>query len=85
MKEISFIVSDEEGLHARPVCSLMMAVKDFSCESWLVSGKRKADMNNLMELMALGVRKGEKILLQFSGQQEEAAYESVRAFLAEWQ
>ena len=84
MREISFTITDEEGLHARPACQMMMAVRELSCDVRLLSRDREADVKNLMALMSLGVRKGETITFRFSGDQEEAAKERIERFLADW-
>lgn len=83
MKEFTYTITDPEGIHARPAGELVKAAKEFSCKITLSKDGKAADCKKIFGLMGLGVKKDQEIVLTFDGDDEEAAYEKVTAFLQE--
>ena len=63
----------EHGIHARPAASLASVAKKLSADVSIVFGERKANAKSPVALMSLGVRKGDRIVIQASGPGAEAA------------
>jgi multiphosphoryl transfer protein len=71
--EANVLVSLEHGIHARPAASLAAAVKGLAADVSVVFGERKANAKSPVSLMTLGVRKGDRIVIQASGVDAQAA------------
>lgn len=83
MKEFKYVVTDNEGIHARPAGELVKLVKQFESVVTIEKEGKKADCRKLLALMGLGVKKGHEVTFTFEGADEDAACEAVRKFMQE--
>lgn len=83
MKEFEFVVTDTQGIHARPAGLLVKEAKKFESNISVFKGARKGDLKKIFTVMALGVKQGEAIKVQVEGADEEQAASAVEAFLKE--
>lgn len=83
MKEFEFIVTDPQGIHARPAGLLVKEAKKFESNISVFKGARKGNLKKIFTVMALGVKQGETIKVQVEGADEEQAASTVEAFLKE--
>ena len=83
MKEFEFVVTDPQGIHARPAGLLVKEAKKFESNISVFKGARKGDLKKIFTVMALGVNQGETIKVQVEGADEEQAASTVEAFLKE--
>ena len=83
MKEFEFLVTDPQGIHARPAGLLVKEAKKFESNISVFKGARKGDLKKIFTVMALGVKQGETIKVQVEGADEEQAASTVEAFLKE--
>lgn len=83
MKEFEFVVTDPQGIHARPAGLLVKGAKKFESNISVFKGARKGDLKKIFTVMALGVKQGEAIKVQVEGADEEQAASAVEAFLKE--
>lgn len=83
MKEFEFVVTDPQGIHARPAGLLVKEAKKFESNISVFTGARKGDLKKIFTVMALGVKQGEAIKVQVEGADEEQAASAVEAFLKE--
>lgn len=83
MKEFEFVVTDPQGIHARPAGLLVKEAKKFESNISVFKGARKGDFKKIFTIMALGVKQGETIKVQVEGADEEQAASAVEAFLKE--
>ena len=81
MKEFEFVVTDPQGIHARPAGLLVKEAKKFESNISVFKGARKGDLKKIFTVMALGVKQGEAIKVQVEGADEEQAASAVEAFL----
>ena len=81
MKEFEFVVTDPQGIHARPAGLLVKEAKKFESNISVFKGARKGDLKKIFTIMALGVKQGETIKVQVEGADEEQAASAVEAFL----
>ena len=70
MREFKYVVTDPEGIHARPAGELVKAVKAFSSDIKIAKGGK-------------AMKKGDEVTLTFEGADEDAAYEAVSKFMQE--
>ena len=83
MKEISYVITDAIGLHARPAGLLVKTASKFNCDIKIKKGTMESDAKGIIAVMSLGVKNGEEITLSFDGTDEAEASESIRTFLLE--
>lgn len=83
MKEIKYIITDPEGIHARPAGLLVNKSKEFKSNIQIKIGEKTADAKRIFGLMGLGVKKGDAILLTAEGEDEEYAKIQLEEFLKE--
>ena len=61
MKEFKYVVTDNEGIHARPAGELVKLVKGFESTISIEKEGKKVDCRKLLALMGLGVKKGHEV------------------------
>lgn len=83
MKEFKYVVTDPQGIHARPAGIFVKTAASFPCEVKIAKGEREVDAKRIMGVMSLGVKKGEEITIRISGEDEETAAEALEKFLTE--
>lgn len=71
MKELIVKISNEQGLHARPSGEIVKIVRKYDSDLKIIKGDMEADGKSIMELMALGAGKGEKLILRANGENED--------------
>lgn len=80
MKEFSYTVKDELGIHARPAGLLVKEVKNFQSKVTLEKDGKTVDASRLMAVMGMGVKKDMTVKVTVEGEDEEACYEAIKAF-----
>ena len=83
MKEFKYVVTDPEGIHARPAGMLVKAVKEFSCDIKIAKDGKAMNCKAIFGIMGLAVKQGEEVTLTFDGADEDAAYEAISNFMKE--
>jgi phosphocarrier protein HPr len=72
-------VSNKLGLHARASAKLTKLASSFSCEVWLARGERKINAKSIMGVMMLAAGMGTDVVLETTGDQEQAAHDAIVA------
>lgn len=83
MKELKYVITDPEGIHARPAGMLVKAVKEFACDIRISKGGKPMNCKAIFGVMGLAAKKGEEVTLTFDGADEEEAYKTIGRFLQE--
>ena len=83
MKEFSYIIRDENGIHARPAGLLVRRVKESGASVTLEKGGRAADASRLFAVMGLGIRCGDTVTVRVEGDGEAEAASALEAFFKE--
>ncbi len=83
MKEFQYIITDSEGIHARPAGELVKLAKTFACSIQLTKDGKTGDCKKILGIMALAVKKNHQVTLTFDGPDEDGAYEAVSRFMQE--
>lgn len=72
MHTIDITISNETGLHTRPGNELVKLVKTFEGSTIEIEkGEKKIKANSLLQIMSLGVKKGDTIKVHINGGDEE--------------
>lgn len=83
MKNFSYVVNDEVGIHARPAGLLVKEAKKYESKITLSKDGKSADANKLMAVMSLGVKCGQTVEVEINGVDEENAYQGMKKFFEE--
>lgn len=83
MKEFTYTVTDSQGIHARPAGELVKLAKEFSSSITISKDGKKGDCKKIFSIMGLGIKSGMEIVFEFDGEDEDAAYEKISAFVKE--
>ena len=83
MKEFKYVITDKEGIHARPAGLFVKEAAAFPCSVTIAKGEKQADAKRIFGVMGLGVKCGEEITVRTEGDQEQEAITRLEAFLKE--
>lgn len=83
MKEFTYTIKDELGIHARPAGLLVKEASKFSSQITIEKDDKKGDAKKIFSVMGLGVKSGDTIKVKISGEDEEMAKNTVLNFLEE--
>ena len=83
MKEFTYVITDEIGIHARPAGMLVKEAKAFTSKITLEANGKIADATKLMAVMSLGVKNGAEVVIKAEGDDEDAAIAKMEEFMKE--
>ena len=78
MAKFTYVVQDNEGIHARPAGMLAKEAK--ALEGTIAGNGKTADATRLMAIMAMGIKKGMEVEVTVEGENEEAAAAKMEEF-----
>ncbi len=81
MKSITVKIIDPIGLHARPASKITNEASKYKSDIKILMDGKTANAKSLINLMALGVKKNNKIEIQAKGLDETAAIEGIEKIL----
>ena len=81
MKEFTYIIKDEIGIHARPAGLLAKAAKECVAKITLTANGKTVEATKLMAVMGLGVKQGTEVVICAEGADEDAAITKMEAFM----
>ena len=67
MKEFKYVVTDAEGIHARPAGLLVKKAGEFTSSVTIAKGDKSADAKRIFGVMGLGVKTGEEVTITADG------------------
>ena len=68
------IVSNTAGIHCRPSSQIIQAVLRYQeCSFLIKTAKGETDLRSILELISLGLEKGDEIAISVNGKDEEKA------------
>ncbi len=84
MKQFSYTIHDPLGIHARPAGMLAKLAKSFDDTLLTVTKDGKTvKLTQLMQLMGLGIRHGDKVTVSAAGGHEDEAIAAAEQFFKE--
>ena len=83
MKEFKYVITDPEGIHARPAGELIKACKAYSSKIMISKDGKAVDCKKIFGVMGLGVKNGMEVTFTFDGEDEDAACEGISKFMQE--
>ena len=85
MKEFKYVVTDAQGIHARPAGILVKAIakKTSDIKIKKEGDTREVNAKSIMAVMSLGVKKGNEVIITAEGEDEEDAIAEIQKVLEE--
>ena len=83
MKEFSYVITDPEGIHARPAGILVKEAAGLTSSVKIAGNGKEADAKRLLALMSLGIKKDMEVTFTIEGDDEEAAATALETFMKE--
>lgn len=78
MLEKTYVLNNEEGLHARPAATFSQAAMKFKCDLKMFKGdneEKAYQPKSVLSVMTMGAGKGDQIKIVAEGEDEAAAIE----------
>lgn len=83
MKEFSYVITDELGIHARPAGLFVKEAGKFQSDIKINKGDKAADAKRIFGIMGLAVKQNDEIKVTAEGADEDEAIVAMEAFLKE--
>ena len=80
MKEFKYVITDAQGIHARPASELVKERKGVSSVVKLTKEGKTVEAKKLMAVMSLGIKCGQEITVTVEGEDEDAVAERLENF-----
>lgn len=80
MKEFKYVITDAEGIHARPAGLLVKLASGFSSVLTMEKDGKTADIKRIFGIMGLGVKQGQEVKITALGPDEALAIEEIEKF-----
>ena len=81
MKQFTYTIKDENGIHARPAGILAKEAQKFTSVINLTANGRSVSIRKLLALMGMGVKQGDEIMITAEGADENEAIAKLEAFM----
>ena len=83
MKEFKYVITDPEGIHARPAGILVKQAAGYQSTVKIAKGEKSADAKRIFGVMGLGVKTGEEVIITVEGADEDTAAAELETFFKE--
>ncbi len=83
MKELTYTITEELGLHARPAGDFTKLAKTLSSTITVYKGEKSALATRILALMGLCIKQNDTIRVQVEGDTAEQDAVTIQAFLEE--
>ena len=80
MKEFQYVLTDREGIHARPAGLLVKKANEFQSEIKIERGGKSADAKRIFAVMGLAAKCGNTLNVKVEGQDEDEAAKALEEF-----
>jgi phosphocarrier protein len=77
-----YLILAPEGMHARPATAMVKLAKQFETMIQLKKETKKVRLNSLLNILSLGIKGGEAVVLEFEGADEAKAAGAFDRFFA---
>lgn len=81
MKEFKYVITDPEGIHARPAGEFVKAAKMFESDVNISKDEKTVSAKKIFGIMGLAAKQGHEITVTVEGADEDAAAAELEAFL----
>lgn len=83
MQEVTLVVENETGLHARPAKVFVNIAKKFTSDIRVQHGQKQVNAKSLISMLTLGAERGAQIRITVDGEDEAQALQALQAAVAD--
>ncbi|MCP1101835.1 phosphocarrier protein HPr [Aequitasia blattaphilus] len=83
MTEFKYLITDPEGIHARPAGELVKLAKTFASDIKISGNEKVGDTKKIFSIMALCIKQGQEVTLSCDGTDEVEAAAALEGFFKE--
>ena len=83
MKSFVYVITDKEGIHARPAGVVVAEAKKYASNVTIENKGKSADLKRIFGVMSLCVKCGEEVVIKVEGADEDAAVEALEKVFKE--
>lgn len=81
MKEFKYIITDPDGIHARPAGEFIKAAKEFKSAIKISVNGKSADAKKIFGVMGLAAKQGHEVIITAEGPDEDQAVSALEMFM----
>ncbi|WP_367565138.1 HPr family phosphocarrier protein [Lacrimispora sp.] len=81
MKIFHYTIREPYGIHARPAVMLAGESRKYNCKITVSCEGQTADASDMIAVMGLNIQFGDRIMMEFTGIEEDQAYNGMKDFL----
>ena len=81
MTKKSVKIQLDGGLEARPIAVLVQVASQYESTIYLETGDKRVNAKSIMGMMTLGLKAGERMTIEATGKDEEAAIEGMEKYI----
>lgn len=83
MKEFTYVITDKEGIHARPAGLLVKEAMKYQSAITLHKDDKTGDAKRIFAVMGLAAKQGQELRVTVEGADEDTAAAAIETFLKE--
>lgn len=83
MKSFSYVITDAEGIHARPAGLLVRQAGKYQSAIKIEKAGKSGDAKRIFAVMGLAAKQGETVTISADGPDEDTAIAELEAFMKE--
>ena len=83
MKQFSYTITGEKGLHARGAGQLVKEAQNYSSNISIEYNQRIENLKRLFTIACLGIQKGDLVTVKVDGSDENEAYNAIESYFRE--
>lgn len=81
MKEFKYVITDPEGIHARPAGEFVKAAKEFESSVKIAKDGKQVDAKKIFGVMGLAAKQGHEVTITIEGADEDKAAAALEEFM----
>ncbi len=81
MREFKYVITDPEGIHARPAGEFVKVAKEYQSDVNITKDDKTVSAKKIFGVMGLAIKQGQEITVTVDGADEDVAAEKLEVFL----
>ena len=81
VQEITLVLRNKVGLHARPASLFVRTANKFKCKITVSKDDKEVDAKSILSVLSLGAEQGDAVTIKTQGEDEVEALEALKALI----
>ncbi len=81
MTQFTYVIKDEQGMHARPAGLLVKQAGKYASSIKISANGKAVDAKRIFGIMSLGIKQGQEVTIIVDGDDEAVAAAELEAFM----